>query len=160
MYEHSTNTHVLLNLFRDISKQISTFVSILRNSIWTSHMKMFSYLKCSLVHSHNDWYPSASVEVTFSPVWGKWSLAGTPFGYLEEVIYLKWANSLMKARRLPPVQCLQRQHGNWTLCPLPIKTSSKFKKVARATTFSTFWALNSSYLYWTSSFMKRYKVTY
>lgn len=118
------------HFFRDFM-QISIFVPTLRNSFCTRHMKMFSYLKGSSVHSHNDWYPSPLVEVTFSPVWGKWSLAGTPFGYQEEVIYLKWANILMKARRLPPVQYLQRQHGNWGLCPLPINTSSKFKELAR-----------------------------
>lgn len=127
------------------ANRIGTFVSILRNSVWTIHLKIFSYRKGSLVHSHNDWYPSPSVEVTFSPVWGKWSLAGAPFGYLEEVIYLKWANTLMKAGRLPPVQHLQRHYGNWGLCPLSINTPSKFKKVAGTTTLSTFWDVKSSH---------------
>lgn len=36
---------MLLNVDRDISKQISTFVSILRNSAWTTHLKTFNHLK-------------------------------------------------------------------------------------------------------------------
>lgn len=41
MYEHSTQIHMLLYLFRNTLNQIGIFVSILRNSVWSTHLKIF-----------------------------------------------------------------------------------------------------------------------
>lgn len=68
-----------------------------------------------------------------------------------------------ESKKVATCPVFTEKHGNWGLCPLPVNTPSKFKKAAGASTFSkhlTFWAMNSSYHYWTSSFTKRDKLIY